>query len=74
MGVKGVIDSGTLLHVKFKPQLCAASAGTFAAMAMLYMLFAKTVPIISIWELKAKEHPTSDHAPALAQTAEEGAD
>ena len=50
------------------------TAGTFAAMAMLYMLFAKTVPIISIWELKAKEHPTSDHAPALAQTAEEGAD
>jgi Ni/Fe-hydrogenase subunit HybB-like protein len=52
------------------------TAGTFAGMAMLYMLFAKTVPIISIWELKAKEHLTSDraHAPALTQAAEEGAD
>ena len=50
------------------------TAGTFAGMVMLYMLFAKTVPIISIWELKAKEHLTSDHAPVLAQTAEEGAD
>jgi Ni/Fe-hydrogenase subunit HybB-like protein len=50
------------------------TAGTFAGMVMLYMLFAKTVPIISIWELKAKEHLTSDHVSALAQTAEEGAD
>jgi Ni/Fe-hydrogenase subunit HybB-like protein len=50
------------------------TAGTFAGMALLYMLFAKTVPIISIWELKAKEHLTSDRATALAQTAEEGAD
>jgi Ni/Fe-hydrogenase subunit HybB-like protein len=50
------------------------TAGTFAGMALLYMLFAKTVPIISIWELKAKEHLTSDRAPELAQAAEEGAD
>jgi Ni/Fe-hydrogenase subunit HybB-like protein len=54
------------------------TAGTFAGMALLYMLFAKTVPIISIWELKAGQHPTAEHAPehasALAQTAEEGAD
>jgi molybdopterin-containing oxidoreductase family membrane subunit len=50
------------------------TAGTFAAMALLYMLFAKTVPIISIWELKAEKHPTAEHAPALAQAAEEGAD
>jgi Ni/Fe-hydrogenase subunit HybB-like protein len=50
------------------------TAGTFAAMALLYMLFAKTVPIISIWELKAGEHPTAERAPALAQAAEEGAD
>jgi Ni/Fe-hydrogenase subunit HybB-like protein len=50
------------------------TAGTFAGMVMLYMLFAKTVPIVSIWELKAKEHLTSDHVSALAQTAEEGAD
>src|SRR5437870_10053554 len=29
------------------------TAGTFAAMALFYLLFAKFVPIISIWELKA---------------------
>ncbi len=28
------------------------TAGTFAAMALLYMLFSKFVPIISIWEMK----------------------
>jgi Ni/Fe-hydrogenase subunit HybB-like protein len=30
--------------------------GTFAAMALLYMLFAKLVPIISVWELKVGQH------------------
>jgi Ni/Fe-hydrogenase subunit HybB-like protein len=30
---------------------------TFAAMGLLYTLFAKLVPIISIWELKVGEHP-----------------
>ena len=30
---------------------------TFGAMALLYVLFAKVVPIISIWELKVGEHP-----------------
>jgi Ni/Fe-hydrogenase subunit HybB-like protein len=29
---------------------------TFAAMGLLYMLFSKFVPIISIWELRAGEH------------------
>jgi Ni/Fe-hydrogenase subunit HybB-like protein len=33
--------------------------GTFAAMALLYILFSKAVPIISIWELKAGQHKTS---------------
>ena len=28
-------------------------AATFAAMVLLYTLFAKFVPIISIWEMKA---------------------
>ena len=32
-------------------------AATFAAMVLLYALFAKFVPIISIWELKAGELP-----------------
>ena len=31
--------------------------GTFAAMALLYTLFAKFVPMISVWELKAGRHP-----------------
>ena len=39
------------------------TAGTFAAMAMLYMIFAKTVPIISIWELKAGQHPLPNKRP-----------
>jgi molybdopterin-containing oxidoreductase family membrane subunit len=30
--------------------------GTFAGMALLYTLFSKAVPIISIWELKAGQH------------------
>ena len=31
------------------------AGGTFAAITLLYVLFAKVVPIISIWELKAGE-------------------
>jgi molybdopterin-containing oxidoreductase family membrane subunit len=41
------------------------TAGTFAAMTLLYMLFAKTVPIISIWELKSGPQTQSDHATVL---------
>jgi Ni/Fe-hydrogenase subunit HybB-like protein len=33
------------------------TVATFAAMALLYTLFAKFIPVISIWELKAGEHP-----------------
>jgi len=50
------------------------TVGTFSAMAVLYMLFAKTVPIISIWELKAAPKPAAEHAPALAAVPQEGAD
>lgn len=32
------------------------TAGTFAAMALLYLLFVKFVPIISMWEFKAGQH------------------
>jgi molybdopterin-containing oxidoreductase family membrane subunit len=35
--------------------------GSVAAMVLLYTLFSKVIPIISIWELKAGEHT---HAPA----------
>ncbi|MBZ5513684.1 MAG: polysulfide reductase NrfD [Acidobacteriia bacterium] len=34
--------------------------GTFAGMALLYALFAKAVPIISIWELKLGLHEKSE--------------
>jgi molybdopterin-containing oxidoreductase family membrane subunit len=40
---------------------------TFAAMGLLYTLFAKFVPIIAIWELKAGEHPSPALAPAAAR-------
>jgi len=32
------------------------TVGTFATMGLLYILFSKIVPIISIWEFKAGEH------------------
>jgi Ni/Fe-hydrogenase subunit HybB-like protein len=50
------------------------TAGTFSGMAMLYMIFAKTVPIISIWELKAAPEAQSSHARALAPVPDSGAD
>jgi molybdopterin-containing oxidoreductase family membrane subunit len=37
----------------------------FGAMGLLYALFSKFVPIISIWELKVGEHPK--HVPATSQ-------
>jgi hypothetical protein len=33
------------------------AGATFFAMALLYVLFAKVVPIISIWEMKTGDHP-----------------
>ena len=41
--------------------------GTFAALAMLYMIFAKIVPIISVWELKGVQ--TLEHRPSEAVLA-----
>jgi Ni/Fe-hydrogenase subunit HybB-like protein len=38
------------------------TCGTFAAMVSLYMLFSKFIPIISVWELKAGQHPAEEHA------------
>jgi Ni/Fe-hydrogenase subunit HybB-like protein len=43
------------------------TAATFAAVVLLYALFAKLVPIISIWELKAGEHARPQLAPAAAE-------
>ena len=51
------------------------TAGTFAGMASLYMIFSKIVPIISMWELKGgRQHPLPDTVPLIAPAREAGAD
>ena len=40
-----------------RPVEIVITIATFAAMILLYALFSKFVPIISMWELKAGEHP-----------------
>jgi molybdopterin-containing oxidoreductase family membrane subunit len=40
---------------------------TFAAMVLLYALFSKVVPIISMWELKAGDHPPPDLIPPATE-------
>ena len=50
------------------------TAGTFAAMVLLYMLFSKVVPIISVWELKADPREAAHPATALPQINEARAD
>jgi molybdopterin-containing oxidoreductase family membrane subunit len=52
-----------------QPAEIIITAATFAAMCLLYVLFAKFVPIISIWEMKAAEHPSVQHPHAAAATA-----
>ncbi len=47
------------------------TAGTFAALGLLYMLFSKAVPIISIWELKWGRHEETVRDPVLARRDEE---
>jgi molybdopterin-containing oxidoreductase family membrane subunit len=49
------------------PPEIAIAAATFAAMALLYVLFAKVVPIISIWELKAGEHTAPELVPPATE-------
>jgi Ni/Fe-hydrogenase subunit HybB-like protein len=44
---------------------------TFAAMTLLYALFAKAVPIISIWELKVGGHPQPLLSPPEEQVQRE---
>ena len=48
-------------------------SSTFAAMALLYLLFSKVVPIISMWELKVGEH-TELKETAAVQEAEAAGD
>ena len=42
---------------------------TFAAMALLYVLFSKFVPIISIWEMKVGEQPVVETAHERSERA-----
>jgi Ni/Fe-hydrogenase subunit HybB-like protein len=46
------------------------TVGTFAGMALLYLLFSKAVPIISIWELKSGAHKKPETAVVLAAGSE----
>jgi molybdopterin-containing oxidoreductase family membrane subunit len=52
-----------------RPVEIMITISTFAAMTLLYTLFSKFVPIISIWELKVGEHPTHITASELAAEA-----
>jgi len=42
-----------------RPVEIMITISTFAAMALLYVLFAKLVPIISVWELKVGAQPVA---------------
>ena len=50
------------------------TAGTFCGMALLYMIFSKIVPIISVWELKAGLRARPHAARVSVQPSEAGAD
>jgi len=50
-----------------RPVELMITVATFAAMTLLYVLFSKLVPIISIWEMKAGQHPTHAPTPAVAR-------
>jgi Ni/Fe-hydrogenase subunit HybB-like protein len=47
-----------------RPVEIMITISTFAAMTLLYVLFSKFVPIISIWELKVGEHFAPDADPS----------
>jgi molybdopterin-containing oxidoreductase family membrane subunit len=50
-----------------QPVEIVITAATFAAMILLYALFSKVVPIISMWELKAGEHIPPDLIPPATE-------
>jgi Ni/Fe-hydrogenase subunit HybB-like protein len=50
-----------------RPVEIIITVSTFAAMTLLYVLFSKFVPIISIWEMKAGEHPSPALMPAATR-------
>jgi Ni/Fe-hydrogenase subunit HybB-like protein len=56
-------------HYKPQPVEIMLMASTFCAMVLLYVIFAKLIPIISIWELKAGEHHATAGVPHPAHDA-----
>jgi molybdopterin-containing oxidoreductase family membrane subunit len=53
-----------------RPVEILITISTFAAMSLLYVLFAKFVPIISVWELKVGMHPPHPSATTPLDEAE----
>src|SRR5262245_42260907 len=53
-------------HYRPRPVEIIITIATFAAMTLLYTLFSKLVPIISIWELKVGEQSIPDTTPREA--------
>lgn len=56
-------------HYRPRPVELLITVSTFAAMCLLYTLFAKFVPIISIWELKVGEQEPHETAAERAHRA-----
>ena len=56
-----------------RPVEITITIATFATMTLLYVLFAKAAPIISIWELKVGEHVRPTAAPVVAPQEARGA-
>ncbi len=54
-----------------RPVEIIMAVAAFAAMGLLYVLFAKFVPIISIWELKIGDHPRPAMTPLEKDEAAE---
>jgi Ni/Fe-hydrogenase subunit HybB-like protein len=50
-----------------RPVEIVITISTFAAMVLLYALFSKFVPIISVWEMKAGQHPSPALMPAATR-------
>jgi Ni/Fe-hydrogenase subunit HybB-like protein len=56
-------------HYRPRPVELLITVSTFAAMCLLYTLFAKFVPIISIWELKVGEQDAPETVPERMERA-----
>jgi molybdopterin-containing oxidoreductase family membrane subunit len=55
-----------------RPVEIIITVATFCAMTLLYVLFAKVVPIISIWELKAGDHSHPAPLPPVTEERQPG--